>query len=97
MRPRRGSCLIGKACRVRLAGGVGALACTRCRLFSNSGRPGPAFPALSGTIRHQPSQVDMLQVDIWHNGRPVTSDGGSFPTTRESALRPWVPRPSTTS
>ena len=29
-------------------------------------------------FRHRPAQVDMLHVDIWHDGRPITMDGGSF-------------------
>lgn len=29
-------------------------------------------------FRHRPAQADMLHVDIWHEGRQVAHDGGSF-------------------
>ena len=29
-------------------------------------------------FRHRPAQADMLHVDIWHEGKPVAQDGGSF-------------------
>ncbi|MBS0631870.1 MAG: alginate lyase family protein [Verrucomicrobia bacterium] len=29
-------------------------------------------------FRHRPNQADMLHVDIWHRGRPVALDGGSY-------------------
>lgn len=29
-------------------------------------------------FRHRPAQADMLHVDIWHEGRPIVLDGGSF-------------------
>lgn len=29
-------------------------------------------------FHHRPSQADMLHVDVWHDGRPVAMDGGSF-------------------
>lgn len=29
-------------------------------------------------FRHRPNQADMLHVDLWHRGRPVALDGGSY-------------------
>ncbi len=29
-------------------------------------------------FRHRPGHADMLHVDVWHKGRPVAMDGGSF-------------------
>lgn len=29
-------------------------------------------------FRHRPSQADMLHVDVWHTGRPVVFDGGTY-------------------
>ncbi|MDP2138580.1 MAG: heparinase II/III family protein [Candidatus Didemnitutus sp.] len=29
-------------------------------------------------FRHRPAQADMLHADIWHGGRPIAHDGGSF-------------------
>ncbi len=29
-------------------------------------------------FRHRPAQADMLHADIWHEGRPIAIDGGSF-------------------
>ena len=29
-------------------------------------------------FRHRPAQADMLHVDVWHEGRPIAFDGGSF-------------------
>lgn len=29
-------------------------------------------------FRHRPGHADMMHVDIWHSGRPIAMDGGSF-------------------
>lgn len=37
-------------------------------------------------FRHRPAQADMLHVDVWRGGRPITMDGGSFSYNPEERL-----------
>jgi hypothetical protein len=39
---------------------------------------GRLFLRCPTVFRHRPSQADMLHADIWHKGRPIAMDGGSF-------------------
>jgi len=46
--------------------------------FQMTNGRGRLFLRCPTVFRHRPCQADMLHVDIWHEGRPIAHDGGTF-------------------